>query len=89
MAKPARPDKVLTSARPSQVEPIAARPVVPRKVQKAENPMLRLLLLILVALAIVGSVPMWGYSTGWGYGPSGGLGVFLLILLILVVLGRI
>ena len=32
---------------------------------------------------------MWGYSTGWGYGPSGGLGLVLLIVLILILVGRI
>ena len=49
--------------------------------------MLRLILLIVPILAVLGSVPMWDYSTGWGYGPSGGLGLVLVILLIL--LGRI
>ena len=51
--------------------------------------MLRLILLIALILAVLGSVPMWGYSTGWGYGPSGGLGLVLVIVLILILLGRI
>jgi hypothetical protein len=51
--------------------------------------MLRLILLIVLILAILGSVPMWGYSTGWGYGPSGGLGLVLLIVLILILAGRL
>jgi hypothetical protein len=51
--------------------------------------MLRLILLIVLIFAIFGSVPMWGYSTGWGYGPSGGLGLVLLIVLILILIGRI
>ena len=34
--------------------------------------MLRLVLLVILVLALLGSVPMWGYSAGWGYGPSGG-----------------
>jgi hypothetical protein len=51
--------------------------------------MLRLILLIILVLALVGSVPMWGYSAGWGYYPSGGLGLLLIILLILIVTGRL
>jgi hypothetical protein len=50
---------------------------------------LRLILLIVVILAILGSVPMWGYSTGWGYRPSGGLGLVLLIVIILILVGRL
>ncbi|HMN39675.1 MAG TPA: DUF3309 family protein [Phycisphaerales bacterium] len=44
-----------------------------------------LLLLIIVILLLVGALPTWGHSRKWGYGPSGGLGVVLLILLVLVV----
>ena len=42
--------------------------------------------LIILILALLGSLPTWGYSAGWGYGPSGGLGTVLLILLILYLL---
>jgi hypothetical protein len=48
-----------------------------------------LIVLIVVILLLVGAVPAWPYSRGWGYGPSGGLGVVLLIILILALLGRI
>jgi hypothetical protein len=48
-----------------------------------------LLLLIILFLLSVGSYPAWPYSRGWGYYPSGGLGLVLLILLILLLLGRI
>jgi hypothetical protein len=51
--------------------------------------MLRLLLLILFIAMIVGSLPAWPYSTGWGYYPTGGLGTILAIMLILMLLGRI
>jgi hypothetical protein len=51
--------------------------------------MLRLVLLIVLILLILGSIPLWPYSTGWGYGPSGGLGLVLLIVLILILLGRL
>jgi hypothetical protein len=47
-----------------------------------------LILLIIVLLLLIGALPSWPYSTGWGYYPSGGLGVILLILIILVLMGR-
>lgn len=47
------------------------------------------LLLIILVLLILGALPTWPYSSSWGYYPSGGLGLILLVLLILVVLGRI
>jgi Protein of unknown function (DUF3309) len=46
-----------------------------------------LLLLILVILLLVGAFPRWGYSQGWGYGPSGFLGLVLVVVLVLLVLG--
>ena len=51
--------------------------------------MLRLLLLILLILLLIGALPTWPYSTGWGYYPSGGLGLVLLIVIILVLAKRI
>jgi hypothetical protein len=50
--------------------------------------MLIILLVVLVVLAF-GSVPAWPYSRGWGYYPSGGLGLVVVILVILLLLGRI
>jgi hypothetical protein len=47
------------------------------------------LLLILLVILLIGALPTWPYSSGWGYYPSGGLGLVLVILLILVLLGRI
>lgn len=47
------------------------------------------ILLIVVVLLLIGAIPSWPHSRGWGYGPSGGFGVVLLILIILLVLGRI
>jgi hypothetical protein len=47
------------------------------------------ILLIVVLLMAVGAFPAWPYSTGWGYYPSGGLGLVLVVLVILLVLGRI
>jgi len=48
-----------------------------------------LMLLIVVILLLVGALPAWPYSSGWGYWPSGGAGVVLLVLLILLLMGRI
>jgi hypothetical protein len=46
--------------------------------------MLRTVLIILLILLLLGALPTWPYSTGWGYYPSGGLGLLLVILIILV-----
>jgi hypothetical protein len=46
------------------------------------------LLLIILVLILIGALPTWGYSRGWGYYPSGGIGLILIILLILVLTGR-
>ncbi len=48
-----------------------------------------LIIVIILILLVVGAVPHWGYSRGWGYGPSGLLGLILIIIVILVLLGRI
>jgi hypothetical protein len=47
------------------------------------------ILLIILVLLLVGALPTWPYSSGWGYYPSGGLGLILLILIVLLVMGRI
>jgi Protein of unknown function (DUF3309) len=47
------------------------------------------LLIIILVLLLVGALPTWPYSGGWGYYPSGGLGLVLLIVLILVLAGRL
>lgn len=50
---------------------------------------MRLVLLIVVIILVLGALPTWPYSAGWGYYPAGGLGTVLVILLILVLLGRL
>ena len=50
--------------------------------------MLGTVLWIVLILALIGALPMWPYSANWGYYPSGGLGLVLLILIVLVLLGR-
>jgi Protein of unknown function (DUF3309) len=48
-----------------------------------------LLLVIVVLVLLFGSVPRWGYSRNWGYGPSGILGVVLIIVVIMLLTGRL
>ncbi|HUI83793.1 MAG TPA: DUF3309 family protein [Candidatus Binatia bacterium] len=48
-----------------------------------------IILLVVLLLLSIGSYPAWPYSRGWGYYPSGGLGLILLILVLLLLLGRI
>jgi hypothetical protein len=50
---------------------------------------MRTILLIVLVLLLIGALPAWPYSAGWGYYPSGGLGLILLIVIILAVMGRI
>jgi hypothetical protein len=47
------------------------------------------ILLALLVLALVGVIPAWPHSRGWGYGPSGIVGVILVVLLVLVLMGRL
>jgi hypothetical protein len=49
---------------------------------------MRAIILIIVILLLVGALPTWPYSSGWGYYPSSGLGLVLIIVLILVAVGR-
>ncbi len=47
------------------------------------------ILVIILVLALFGALPTWPYSRGWGYYPSGGLGLIVLILIILLLMGRV
>jgi hypothetical protein len=47
------------------------------------------ILIVILILVLLGALPTWPYSSGWGYYPSGGLGLVLLIVIILLVMGRI
>ena len=47
------------------------------------------ILLIVLILFLVGARPTWGHSKNWGYGPSGGLGLIVLVIIILLLLGKI
>ncbi|MBV8401272.1 MAG: DUF3309 domain-containing protein [Acetobacteraceae bacterium] len=47
------------------------------------------ILLIILIILLLGALPTWPYSSGWGYYPAGGLGLILLIIIILLAMGRI
>jgi hypothetical protein len=48
---------------------------------------MRLVLFIIIILLLLGALPTWPYSSGWGYYPSGGLGLLLIVLIVLAVMG--
>ena len=48
-----------------------------------------LLLIVVLVLVVLAVLPTWPYSSGWGYYPSGGLGVVLLVLIVLLLAGRL
>jgi len=50
---------------------------------------MRLVLLVVLIVLLVGALPTWPYSAAWGYYPSGGLGLVLLIVLVLALMGRL
>lgn len=59
------------------------------RIENEGGPMLGTILIIVLVLMLLGAIPAWPYSRGWGYYPSGTVGLLLLILIILVLLGQI
>jgi hypothetical protein len=53
------------------------------------NSTIRLILLVILIIFLIGLLPTWPYSSGWGYYPSGGLGLVIIILVILLLLGKL
>jgi len=51
--------------------------------------MLGTILLVVLILFLLGALPTWGHSRNWGYGPSGGIGLVVLVLVVLLLMGRI
>jgi hypothetical protein len=47
------------------------------------------ILIVLLVLMLLGALPTWGHSRNWGYAPSGGLGLIVLVLVVLLLVGRI
>lgn len=47
------------------------------------------ILLVVLILILIGALPTWPHSSGWGYGPSGGVGIIVLILIVLLLTGRL
>jgi hypothetical protein len=58
-------------------------------VKSEEAFMLSTILIIVLILLLIGALPTWPYSAGWGYYPGGGLGLILIIVVVLVLAGRI
>jgi hypothetical protein len=56
---------------------------------KGRGTVLGTILLVILILLPIGALPRWGYSTGWGYYPSGGIGLVLIIIVILLLLGYV
>jgi Protein of unknown function (DUF3309) len=51
--------------------------------------MLGTILIVILILMLLGALPTWGHSRNWGYGPSGGMGLLVIVLVILLLTGRI
>lgn len=74
----------------SLLDPIAESVIIePDNQNRGKTMPLNLLLIIVLILLVVGALPMWSYSIGWGYQPFGVLGLILAVVLILALLGRI
>jgi hypothetical protein len=58
-------------------------------VKEQELIMLSTILVVILILILVGALPTWGYSSGWGYGPGGIVGVLLIVVIVLALTGRI
>lgn len=69
--------------------PFGTGHVNPRCPQTEATTMLGTILIIILILLLIGALPTWPYSAGWGYYPGGGLGLILLIVIILMLIGRI
>jgi low affinity Fe/Cu permease len=53
------------------------------------NSTARIVLIVVLIVLLIGMLPTWGYSAGWGYYPSGGLGLVVLVLVILLLMGKL
>ena len=69
-------------------DPVEARER-PLSIPSTEFPMLGTILLVVLILLLIGALPSWPHSSSWGYGPSGGLGLVVLVIIVLLALGRL
>lgn len=60
-----------------------------REIHFIKEKLMGTILLVILILLLIGAVPTWPHSRSWGYGPSGGLGLVVIILLVLVLTGRL
>lgn len=65
-----------------------ARPVVLDRHERS-NKLLGTILIVLLILMLIGALPRWGHSRNWGYAPTGGLGLALVVVVVLLLAGRI
>jgi Protein of unknown function (DUF3309) len=63
--------------------------VLPRCTYREDRRMLSTVLIVVLVLALIGALPAWPYSSGWGFYPSGGLGIVVLVVLVLLLTGRV
>jgi hypothetical protein len=59
------------------------------RIEQGDKAMLSTVLIVVLLLALIGALPAWPYSSGWGYYPSGGLGIIVLVVLVLLLSGRL
>jgi len=59
------------------------------RIEQGDKAMLSTVLIVILLLALIGALPAWPYSGGWGYYPSGGLGIILLVVVVLLLSGRL
>ena len=67
----------------------ASEEAAPLQIHDQEQHMLGTILIVILIMALLGVLPRWSHSRDWGYAPSGGLGLILVIVVIFLVIGRI
>ena len=85
LAKPEAAAQWWLSRPPRQRQPIEIR----IHANKENGMSLGMIVLIVLLLMLVGAIPTWGHSKSWGYGPSGGIGLILVIVIVLLLMGRL
>jgi Protein of unknown function (DUF3309) len=82
----------LTSAGFQSREPFPKKAVLETEIRikrQEKMQMLTTILLVILILMLIGALPTWGYSSGWGYGPGGIVGLLLIVVIVLALTGRI